>query len=269
MTFLTDLSWRVPCSERDQFIEYVEDEYGDTKLYAGIEATSAMREWIDADRGSGTEEIIDRIVQVEGSRPQADDEKRNKLSSDTLANEEKVRVRWGVHPPTKEAFAAHCKKHADDPMGVMFAYALREYRQGGRWDRVEDKLIRISEDIEGLLTAVLDSPGGASPQEQRTVAMCRQIHDLPLTVGVQPIPRRDIHAAIESVMGSLSDYLKETYTPLILDRIEYEPSPSNANLFLPVGDAEQQRREDAASDAHQQMDVLSQAIPATDGGTSH
>lgn len=54
-------------------------------------------------------------------------------------------------------------------------------------------------------------------KEKRAAAMCREIHDLPLTVGVQPIPRRDTHAAIESVMGNLTDYLKETYTPLILD----------------------------------------------------
>ncbi len=75
--------------------------------------------------------------------------------------------------------------------------------------------------------------------------MCRHIHDLPLTVGIHPRARRDIHAAIESIMGSLTDYLTETYTPLILDRLGYEPSPSNAHLFVPIGDAEQHRREEA------------------------
>jgi hypothetical protein len=83
------------------------------------------------------------------------------------------------------------------------------------------------------------------------------------------IPRRDIHAVIESVMGSLSDYLKQMYTPLILDRLEYELSPSNADLFLPRGDAEQHRREDAETEATHQMDVLTQTMPATDGGTSN
>ena len=70
-------------------------------------------------------------------------------------------------------------------------------------------------------------------------------------------------------MGNLADYLKETYTPLILDRIEYEPSPGNANLFLPVGDAEQQRCEDAETEMTQQMDALTQAIPITDGGVDN
>lgn len=46
-------------------------------------------------------------------------------------------------------------------------------------------------------------------------------------------------------------------------------SPGNANLFLPVGDGEQQRREAAETEATQQMDVLTQAVPATDGGTSN
>ncbi|WP_162993964.1 hypothetical protein [Halalkalicoccus subterraneus] len=69
-------------------------------------------------------------------------------------------------------------------------------------------------------------------------------------------------------MGNLTDYFKETYTPLILDRLAYEPSPSNADLFLPIGDAEQHRCEETETEATQQMADLTQAIPATDGGTS-
>lgn len=56
-------------------------------------------------------------------------------------------------------------------------------------------------------------------------------------------------------MGNLTDYLKGTYTPLILDRIGYEPSPANADLFLPVGDADQQYREAATTETTHQMDV--------------
>ncbi|KYH23904.1 hypothetical protein HAPAU_39830 [Halalkalicoccus paucihalophilus] len=69
-------------------------------------------------------------------------------------------------------------------------------------------------------------------------------------------------------MGSLSDYLTETHTPLILDRLGYEPSLGNPNLFLPRENAEQQRREDGEIESTHQRDVLTQAIPATDGGTS-
>lgn len=167
----------------------------------------------------------------------------------------------------KDLFKAFVKQHTDDRLGIALARALREYRHGGRPRRLEDKLDRIIDDAEGLLSEISDTDSSLSTKEKRAAAMCRKIQDLPLTVGVQPIPRRDIHAAIESVMGNLTDYLKDTYTPLILDRIEYEQSPGNADLFLPVGEADQQRREDAESDAHQQMDVLTQAIPATDGGS--
>lgn len=40
----------------------------------------------------------------------------------------------------------------------------------------------------------------------------------------------------------------------------------NMNLFLPIGDTKQQRRKDAESEADQQMDLLTQATPITDGG---
>lgn len=91
---------------------------------------------------------------------------------------------------------------------------LREYCHGGRLQGLEDKLDRIITDVEGLLSDISDIGSNFLTKKKRTVAMCRHIYDLSPTVGMQPIPRRDIYAAIESVMGNLSDYLKETYTPL-------------------------------------------------------
>ncbi|MDL5363909.1 hypothetical protein [Halalkalicoccus sp. NIPERK01] len=266
------LNWKVPTAEWDAFVTWVRAENGDTKGEVGRAVESAIQEWINADDYHEVEQRIDRLVRAAGRTPENIDEKNKPISEGTLGDGEDVdltQVGARVDRELKEAFKAFVKKHTDDRLGIALARALREYRHGGRPQRLEDKLDRIIDDAEGLLSEISDTDSTLSTKEKRTVAMCRQIHDLPLTVGVQPIPRRDIHVAIESVMGSLSDYLKETYTPLILERLEYEPSPSNADLFFPIGDAEQQRREETETEATQQMDVLTQSIPATDGGTSN
>lgn len=274
MTSEECIGWRVPAGEYEKFLRFVESERGNRDRYAWVFIENSIREYIDADDLRELEQLVDSVLRAGGYTPSERPPKKEKSSaSETLRGEDTTLVNRRIDADLRERFMSFVKEHTEfgTRYGLALGYALREYRQSNRVERTTEKFARVSADISQIVADLGESQttDGLSTKEKRTVAMCREIHDLPLTVGVQPLPRRDIHAAIESVMRSLTDYLKETYTPLILDRIEYEPSPSNANLFLPIGDAEQQRREDAETEATQQMDVLTQSIPATDGGTSN
>lgn len=191
---------------------------------------------------------------------------------ETLREQDTDLVGRRIDEDLSERFMAYVKEHTDlgNNYGLALGYALREYRQQRRIERLIEKYGRVSEDVGRLMSEFNDdAPTQATPQEKRTVAMCAEIQDLPLDIGVDLIPENDIRTAIESVMGRVTDYLIETYKPLILDRLGYEPLPNNPNLYRPVEADEQEREREQEIEDHAaaEMDRLTdpQAI-RTDGG---
>ena len=143
MSYLTDLNWWVPESVWKDYLDHTEEKWDDTKLYAGVFASSAMREYMDVD---GFAEVENQVRQdLQAGNPSHTQKK--KVSETPLSEQEKVKVRKGVHPPTKEAFASYARSNGENP-GVMFAYALREYMDGGRLGRIEDIQDRETEAAE-------------------------------------------------------------------------------------------------------------------------
>jgi hypothetical protein len=267
MTFLEQLGWFVPCSEWENHLEQTKTEWGDTKLYAGFIAGLAMKEYMDDDRGASVEPVVDRVVRAGGVRLRDADEKR-KNGVESLANEDKMRVHSMVHPPTKAAFASFAKEHTDDSPGVVLAYALREYWDGGRWARVGDKFNRVADDAEALLSEVSSSGSGSGSKlgtkEKRTIAIVRNLSERLSWEAPAPISRADIHDSIEAVTGSDSEYMLEQYTGRVIDRLDYEPHPiTGSKLYVPSEAAEEQRRKEAEREAAEEMATI---MVATDGG---
>lgn len=271
------LNWKVPTSEWDAFVSVVREEHGEIKGKIGRDVDMAMREWIDADDYDEVEERIDRLVRAAGRTPESRAKKENgtelPLSEDAIGGDgaDLTQVTTRVDRDLKDDFKRFTKEHTDDRYGIALARALRAYRQGGRSQRLSDKLDRITDDAAALLSETsaaaadgTDPDANLSTKEKRTIAMCRDLRDSPLTVGDHPIPQADINTAIESVVGNLSDYLEETYTPLILERIRYEPSPANDRLYSPTGNAEQQREENAEHEAEETMEALMNAEQVAD-----
>lgn len=77
MTHRSKVDWRVPAREWRRFLSYIDDEDRNLQGYKGREVESAMEEWIGKDGGDELEELVDRLVQAAGRRPEDPEEKKN------------------------------------------------------------------------------------------------------------------------------------------------------------------------------------------------
>lgn len=222
------VNWRVPSTEWDRFVDYVHDKYGRTEGLVGREVDLAMREWIDDDGYQGVEEQIDRLVRAAGRRPE--DLAEKKRSTSTISDEgETTNVQCRVDPVLKEDFAAFTKEHSDDRLGVALARALRQRQNGGRSQRLEQKLDRIADDAEDLLSEIADDESESmSLRKKRTIKICRRFNDC------YEFTRDELHEAIADVAG---ETVIDDYEQRVLDRMGYAQHPGGAPLFMPIDDA--------------------------------
>lgn len=258
-----DLDWLVPRSEWERTCEHVIEEWGELDVHLGHFVVSAMREHIDNDGGTETEELVDRLVRAAGRRPR--DLSKNKMTVDPFGSEDKTRAHAAVHTPTKGAFHSWTRDNSDNYPGVELAYALRAYREGGRYKRLESKLDRVVDDAAELLSEIGGGPT-LGTKEKRTISIVRHLSEKFAWTAGSPISRADIHEAIEDVTGSDSEYMREQYTDRVVDRLDYEPHPQNPEqLFVPTEDAEEQRRKEAEAEAEREMRKLDQGSLSPDG----
>jgi len=223
------VGWRVPSPVWVAFREHARREHGDFKGSIGRAVESAMLEWIGDDDFTAVEERVDRLVQAAGRTP-ANLAKTKPDGRDHLSDGETTRVSCRVNPDLKGRFAEYVKSErhpSDDTLGVGLARALREYREGGRARRLEEKLDRITDDAEALLEEVAGE-GDLSRVETRTIAICDQLK--------RPFSRDDLTDAIKDVAGG-SDPTIEKYTERVLNRLDVVRHPKTTDLFVPKEDA--------------------------------
>lgn len=231
MTDRVKVDWTVPSEEWDRFVNYVEHRYGEIEGNMGREVERAMREFCDEDEYATAEEMVDRLVKAAGGIGGGTKKKKNR-TLDVGQDGDTTKVRCRVRPGVKDSFRAYAKQ-TEHRLGVALAHALQVRREGGRSKRLEDKLSRIVDDAEQLLATVNDdTDDGVSPQEKRTVAICRELHDDVGFEGKLPdeFPKSALRDAIKTVVGD-TEYLLETYTDKVLDRLDYVPHPDIEHLY--------------------------------------
>jgi hypothetical protein len=223
------VNWRVPSEEWDRFIEYIHRKYGRVEGHVGREVDLTMREWVDVDGYSEVEELVDRLVRAAGRTPESISEKKL-LSSPIVDGDdsETVNVQCRVDPGIKDDFRAFVKEHSDDRLGIALARALRERREGGRPKRLEEKLDRVVDDAEELLSEIAGDGEKMSLRKKRTIKICRRFSDSP------QVTTDDLHDAIEDIAG---ETVIEDYEQRVLDRMGYAQHPSGSPLYMPVDEA--------------------------------
>lgn len=225
MTDRRDLDWFVPSDEWDQFLRYVDSEYGETDGNVSREVERAIREWLDSDEFAPVEEMVDRLVQAAGRTPSNLGEKKRTVVHP--GDEESKRVYAYVAEELKEAFAAEARDAGEHP-GTYLARALRARRMGGRSQRLEKKLSRIFDDAEALLSEADPDGDGMSVRERRAVVICQRL-------GTQ-FTRDQLDEAIAQVAGDSPPTLRD-YREKVLDRLNYTLHPANPNVFVPENEA--------------------------------
>lgn len=230
MTSRSKVDWRVPATEWEAFEDFIHEKYGEIEGYVGREVESAMREWVDMDRGSDAEKTLDRLVRAAGRRP-ADLEGKKPPSSDRFVDADTTRVSCYVHSDVRAGFTSVVDE-TDDRLGVALARALSEYRQGGRDARLEQKLERIADDAEDLLSEISDDAdpeAGLPIREKRTVAICNRLGP--------SFTEDDLDEAIASVAGD-SQATLEHYRERVIDRLGCAQHPNNPRVYIPRQEAE-------------------------------
>ncbi|WP_245998562.1 hypothetical protein [Halalkalicoccus subterraneus] len=223
MAYLTELDWFVPVKEWERYCNLIYEVWGDTDLYGGIFASQAMRQYIDIDEFAEAEREISDTLQTGGP---SQIEKTNATTT-PLSEQEKCRVRVGVHPPTKEVFASVARSNGMNP-GVMFAYAIREYREGGRMRRIVEKFKKFDEFKQQDDHEQEEECNPTTPAEKHEV-ICDQIRD---TVGLDKnIPEETLVETIEDVAGSSQPTINK-YLPDVIDDLELVHHPKNADLYI-------------------------------------
>lgn len=220
------LDWMTPESEWEATREHVESEYGGIEGYLSRFVESAMKEYADKDGYQDVEAKIDRLVRAAGRTP--DDINKEKISIE-LGSQPTVRVTVRVDESVKDWFKQAVDEHTDDvSYGEALARALRVKRNGGRAARLEDKLNRIVDDAEAILSE-LDSGEGAdeglSTVERRTIIICNRLDD--------QFTDDELVQEISDVAGA-SEPTIERYRERVIDRLGYEPHPmADETIWVP------------------------------------
>lgn len=169
------IDWSVPKNPWNDFQDHLSQNRTSVRAYERPELERAMIEYTDLD--NSPESTIDRLVRAAGRRPK-DIEDSEPVTSDSLANEDRVRVQKVVDADIANGFRAKVEQ-SDDTYGVELGRALRKYLEDDRQSRLNRKLDRIADDAEGLLSTLADSNSdGLSSVERTTITIVNELPDV-------------------------------------------------------------------------------------------
>lgn len=246
------LDWRVPETEWERFRTHVESRFGSLDGYLGREAELAMREYADEDGYHDLEEKIDRLVRAAGRTP--GDLFKEKISSGTatdLTEQSTTRVTVRVDEEMKERFIATAEKSNVDSYGMAFARAIQQYREGGRAARLEEKVDRIVDDAEAVLSELQPGEGaddGLSTVDRRTLIICNRLDE--------QFTDEELRSEISDVAGS-SEPTIERYRDLVIDRLGYEPHPNAPKtVWVPASTAAELAADGVPREIRRPVEIL-------------
>jgi hypothetical protein len=254
------VDWRVPADEWDKFCEYVKEKNNGHDGYLGREAEKAMREYADIDGYGDIEDSLNRLVQATGRTPSDPYKEKN---SSNLHQQSTTRVTVRVAEQIKNKFKSVVEE-SDDTYGLAFARAIQVRRSGGRADRLKQKLDRVAEDAEPILTKINEDSESdkLGIVDRNTIAICRKL--VP-NEGVQ-FTDDDLNTEIHSVAGRgsrASDPTLKRYRELVPDRLGYEPHPgvesnptADQTVWVPEHVAEELAPEGVPAEARRPVEQL-------------
>lgn len=245
MTSGKQIGWFVPAGEYDRFLQFVESERGDRDRYGWVFAENAMREFMDADTAHDLEQMVNEAIEAGGyTLSEIGQEKKSFSTTGPLRDEETVQVNLRVDPDLRERFMAYVKEHTDlgTRYGLALGYALREYRENNRTERLIEKYRRVHDDITDLMDAFGDgdTSGDITTVEKRTIKFCMQIREKGLA---QVISRNDLREIIGE--RYTTEETIDQYEETIMDRMGFTEHPNNPALLIREDEAEQKRIEAA------------------------
>lgn len=245
------LDWRVPRGEWERFREYVEDENGSLDGYLGREAEAAMREYAESDGYEEVEDQVDRLVRAAGRRPK--DYGREK-KFDAITSQPTTRVTVRVDEDVKNDFRA-AADNKDHSYGVEFAQAIWKYTNGGRAGRLEEKLSRIVDDAEALLSEASDSTDDEQKlgkKDRNVIQICNNLNE--------QFTDAELERQIHDVAGRnsrASDPTVREYRELVLDRLDVSPHPfAEETVWIPTEDVRDHVPEGVPGECWKPLDDL-------------
>lgn len=160
MTKRKQLGWRVPRTEWDQFVAYVEEKWGELGPYLRFEMEKAMREFLDQD---------EKLAKAEALLRKHLDSMGLSSSSTTVPSDidhsDTVKLGQRINADLKTEFAGFSDEHYQDSYGAVLARALNAYRKGGR-------ARRLLEGIKQLCTG--RSTTGSKSESDESVSQGRE-----------------------------------------------------------------------------------------------
>jgi|GEM_PF-6963626 len=219
------VQWQVPEEEWTRFRDHVHSQFGTVEGYLGREAELAMKQYIDADGYAGVEDLVNRLVEAAGRTPEEREQKNKSRSWSGETTRTSIRVGADLKAEFK---AAVDDRDNINNYGQALARALNMYRTGGRSGRLEDKLDRIVDDAESLLSEINDeSDDKMGAVQRKTIAICNQLGD--------SFKDEDLNDFIHEIAASgekASEPTLEKYRDLVLDRLDYERHPNVDDLWV-------------------------------------
>lgn len=151
MSSTEKLEWWVDSREYELFREYVEEKHGVIGLCFPSEVVQAMRAFIDKDRAAAVEDELTALEDaLAGTLPGYSRRRRSldPLAKDDLGGEDTKKVRCEVPAALKEEFAIYIEEHSEWGKGEALGRAMNAYRDGGREQRLADRLEEMTAAVE-------------------------------------------------------------------------------------------------------------------------
>lgn len=224
-------SARIPVDVFELHEQHVQEKYGTDRLYKGIEAELAIREFLDKDDYAELEEKLrEQCTSVGCSTPKI------KSSVAGVDSDETKMAQWRVQSELKEELKTYAGAH-DKTYSEVFGLAIREYWSNSRVDRIEALFDRLETAIEPWEDQIAGDGVNVTVQDKRTAEIAMQLGHLE-----GGFSRSELEDAIAEVTSD-SDYNRKTYVPKVAEYKGVEEHPKNPAVFVPHEEAEEIRAE--------------------------
>lgn len=254
MRDLVMLDWMVPKRPWRVFCHTIEAENNTLEGYLGREATVAMDEFAEEDGYERVEDLVDQLVQAAGRTPAARSKEKNSLSD--LSQLDTTRVTVRVDRDVKERFKAAADQSAYDSYGIAFGRALQLYCEGGRAARLEDKLDRVVDDAEALLSELDESETDTSlgKVDRNVIQICNRLTD--------EFTDQELNSEIHDIAGTgpkVTDPTLEKYRDLVSERLDVERHPNADTVWIPSERVDDYVPEDLPEECYRSVSNLSRS----------
>jgi hypothetical protein len=199
--------WGVVEADWEQFEENVAEKWGTARPYRKRELEDAAREFLDTDEFAPLEERVRRVAEATGRSRRASEEKNLLTRS---AGAARTRVWVSIHPDLKAGVEAFAQEN-DLPKWEVLTAVVREYNDGGRAQRLRDRLSPevVTEVENGLADIDAGATDGLSKSERVEIAIAQRLGE--------QFSEADLADAIDTETSG-SDYYHERYAPRVIER---------------------------------------------------